>query len=293
MAIEKLIYMNDRGESIEFSRLSKYHTNISKDVTGLADMKNELYSINSMGQDGDTYLGNRIESREIEIVGNINSRDKDETINLRRNLSRMLNPKVNAKMYYEYGTFRRVIDCEIDNAPIFYRDQVFLSFEIRLVCHNPFWKDEFETKTDIAAWIGAFHFPLFIPESEGMIFGYREPSLIANVINNGDVECGMRVDFRALGSVKNPSLLNIETQRFIKINYEMDAGDVLRVTTHYGNKDVMLIRNGIEISAVRYRDPENKYLQLETGDNLFRYDADADLQNLEVSVYHRNLYLGV
>lgn len=72
--IEKLIYTNERGESITFSHASIFHTN---EVSGLSDVRNEIYSINSMGQDGDTYLGNRIQSREIEIVGSIRERDKD------------------------------------------------------------------------------------------------------------------------------------------------------------------------------------------------------------------------
>ena len=58
---EKLIYTNERGESIEFSPASSYHVNF-KDVTGLSDVRNAIYSTNSMGQDGDTYLGYRIES---------------------------------------------------------------------------------------------------------------------------------------------------------------------------------------------------------------------------------------
>ena len=35
---EKLIYTNERGESIEFSPASSYHVNF-KDVTGLSDVR--------------------------------------------------------------------------------------------------------------------------------------------------------------------------------------------------------------------------------------------------------------
>ena len=61
---EKLTYTNERGESIVFSPASSYHVNF-KDVSGLSDVQNAIYSTNSMGQDGDTYLGYRIESRDI------------------------------------------------------------------------------------------------------------------------------------------------------------------------------------------------------------------------------------
>ena len=40
---EKLIYTNERGESIEFSPASSYHVNF-KDVTGLSDVRNAIYS---------------------------------------------------------------------------------------------------------------------------------------------------------------------------------------------------------------------------------------------------------
>ena len=50
--IEKLIYTNERGESITFSHASIFHTN---EVSGLSDVRNEIYSINRMGQDGATY----------------------------------------------------------------------------------------------------------------------------------------------------------------------------------------------------------------------------------------------
>ena len=53
---EKLTYTNERGESIVFSPASSYHVNF-KDVSGLSDVQNAIYSTNSMGQDGDTYLG--------------------------------------------------------------------------------------------------------------------------------------------------------------------------------------------------------------------------------------------
>ena len=76
MEYEKLIYTNERGESLEFSTASIYHCNVSKDVDGIAGVTNVLYSTNSMGQHGDTYVGQRIEARDIDITGHINAKDK-------------------------------------------------------------------------------------------------------------------------------------------------------------------------------------------------------------------------
>lgn len=290
--IEKLIYTNERGESITFSHASTFHTN---EVSGLSDVRNAIYSINSMGQDGDTYLGNRIESREIEIVGSIKERDKDQMREFRRRMNRILNPQYAATLTYEYGDFRRVIDCKVDNAPMFSRKAIFQDFTVQLLCLNPFWRKESETRDDIATWIGGFFFPLQITavnEPQWQI-GYRQPSLIVNVYNDGDVKAGIRVEFRALGVVGSPSLLNVDTQEFIKLNFTMEAGDVLSVSTGYGEKEVTLRRGGVASDAFRYLDVDSSYLQLSVGDNLFRYSAESNLENLEVSIYHNDLYLGV
>ena len=105
---EKLIYTNERGESVEFSPASLYHVNF-KDVTGLSDVHNAIYSTSSMGQDGDTYLGYRIESRDIDLVGHIKERDKQTSQTIRRKLNRVLNPQYSATLTYVFGDFRRVI----------------------------------------------------------------------------------------------------------------------------------------------------------------------------------------
>jgi len=289
--IEKLIYTNENGESIEFSHASTYHTN---EVSGLNDIRNAIYSFNSMGQDGDTYLGNRIESREIEIIGNINERGKDATIQRRRWLSHVLNPQLNATLTYQYGDFVRIIDCKVDNAPIFVKNAIFQSYTIQLICLDPFWREIAESRADIASWIGSLEFELEIPEETGMELGYREPSLIVNVYNAGDVKTGMRIDFRATGTVTDPKILNVDTGEYIKFNnLTLLAGDVLTASTHYGKKEVTIARDGVVNDGFRYLDVDSTYIQLSLGDNLFRYEAESNAESLEVSIYHNNKYLGV
>ena len=248
-----------------------------------------------VGQDGDTYLGYRIESRDIDIVGYIKERDKQAAQNLRRKLNRILNPQYEATLTYVFGDFRRVIGCKIDDAPIFKRKPIFEQFTVSLSCLNPFWREETETREDIATWIGGFEFP--VPDGlelyDGWEIGYRQPSLIVNVYNSGDVKSGIRIEFRAIGAVTNPVLLNVDTREFIKLNISLVAGDVLTVSTGYGEKAVKLNRGGTITDAFRYLDVDSSYLQIAVGDNLFRYSADANAENLEVSIYHNNLYLGV
>jgi hypothetical protein len=164
---------------------------------------------------------------------------------------------------------------------------------LQLSCLNPFWREVADTREDIAAWIGAFEFPIELPADPLWEIGFRQPSLIVNVINLGDVQTGMRIEFRATGSVTNPSLVNVYTGAFIKLNMTMQAGDVVTVNTGYGMQGVTLNSSGVITNIIRYLDIGSTALQLVTGDNLFRYDAEENLNNLEVAIHHNNLFLGV
>ena len=293
MEYEKLLYVNSRGESLEFSVSSIFYCNVSKDVSGISGIGNTVYRTNSMGQHGDTYIGQRYEPREITIEGSIKSTNKDDILESRRKMEKILNAELEAKLVYVYKDFVRVIDCKVDGLPHFVHKSVFLRYSIPLLCCNPFWREEIEAKKDIAAWIPSWEFDFEIPE-EGMELGYREPSVIVNVYNEGDVKSGMRVEFRAIGTVVNPMLLNVNTREYIKlIDTTMQAGDVMVINTEYGKKSVTLTREGEVLDYFRHIDVDSTFMQLSIGDNIFRYDAEDGIMSLEATIYHNNKYLGV
>lgn len=295
MIYEKLIYTNERGESIELSTESVYHCNVSKDVDGIAGVTNVVYSTNSMGQHGDTFVGQRIEARDIDILGHINTRDKQQAYELRRRLLKIFNPELGGTLAYQYGGFKRVIGCRIHGEPKIERKSVLIEFNIPLDCLNPFWSEEDEQREDIASWVAAWHFPCVIEKEnkKSMIFGYRAESVIVDCFNEGDVSTGMRVRFTALGTVVNPIILNVDTEEFIKLNVTMLAGDVIEVNTKYGNKGATLTRNGEKTDYFRYVDVDSTFMQLAIGDNNFRYDADSGVNSMEVSIFYNKEYLGV
>lgn len=292
---EKLIYTNERGESIELSTGSVYHCNVSKDVEGIAGVTNVVYSTNSMGQHGDTYVGQRIEARDIDIVGHINTRDKQQAYELRRQMLKVFNPELDGTLIYEYGSFKRVINCRLHGEPKLQRQSVLIEFELPLDCLNPFWREEDEQKEDIASWVAAWHFPCVIEKenTKSMIFGYRAESVIVDCYNEGDVSTGMRIRFTALGTVTNPIILNVDTEEFIKLNVTMQTGDVIEVNTKYGSKGATLTRDGVVTDYFCYVDVDSTFMQLAIGDNNFRYDAESGVNSLEVSIFYNKEYLGV
>lgn len=289
--VESLTYINELGESVAFSHASAY---CPHNIGGLADVRNTIYAISGMGQDGDTFISTRVESRDIDISGSIRERDPQKMREARRTLARVLNPQLAATLAYRFGSFVRVIDCRTRNAPTVTKTvrQVYAGFSVQLECLNPFWREESVRRDDIAAWVGALEFPVEIFET-GMELGYRQPSLIVNVYNGGNVRTGLRAEFRALGAVTNPVIIDMDTREQIKLNLSMRDGDVVSLCTRYGAKGATLRRGGVVSDALRYVDVDSVFLQLKPGDNLLRYDAEQGLENFEVSIYHHNLYLGV
>ena len=284
----KATYTNERGQSIELGDSAPL---LITKVDGLGSTKNTIYRHKSPNQDGTTATGSALEERELSIEGVILAVDKEF---YRRKLIQVLNPKLTGILRYEKGSIVKEIGCKVELAPAFPSNysvdyQVFL---ITLLCPNPFWQDLEQLKAEIALWVGSFEFPLELIAG-GIEMGHREPSLIVNTFNGGDVECGMRVEFKALATLTNPSILNVNTQEFIKINKTMVAGEVLTVTTHYGKKKVESSLNGVVTNVFNFIDLGSTFLQLNVGDNLMRYNADTGIDNLEVSIYHTDQFLGV
>ena len=140
-----------------------------------------------------------------------------------------------------------------------------------------------------------FHFPLIISESlpdKGIIFGKRTKSLIVDVVNRGSIAVGMRIVFRANGTVVNPRLINVDTQETLTITKALVAGEEVIVNTNIGEKSVRgRVGNANLTNYYMYKLVDSSWLQLEVGDNLFRYDADEGVDNLDIFVYFTNRFL--
>lgn len=262
-------------------------------IDGISSLNNEINTTIGVNQSGETYVSDRVDAREIDIKLLIRVNENEYSA-IKRKLMKLFNPSLEGELILKSINGDKKIATRVKVSPDFKRTTYVRNkeVEISLIALDPYWKDVHETKTEIAVWKGNFSFPLFIP-IEGTMMGYREPSLIVNTNNIGDVKTGTRIEFKALGTVVNPKLVNIETQDFIKINKTLEKDEIIEVTTDFSNKRVIFSKNGITENAFNYWDLYSTFLQLEIGDNLFRYDAQEGLDNLEVNIYHTSRYLGV
>lgn len=283
------ILNKNTNKSIEFN-LETYLLN-EKD---LGQIGADHFTTKSLGQMGEYLTGTSLESRDISLTGYIKAHNKPEMETRKKDLIDLINPLHEMQVIKD----NHKLDCKATSSIKFstdYKDNndYLCKFMVEYFCSNPFWTKVNESRRDIALWIPSFRFPLTIPQEKPIIMGYRSPSTIVNIENNGNVEIGMRIEFKALGTVVNPSLLNVNTQELLKIEKILTVDEVITVNTNFGKKRVTQKLNGIESNAFPYLKRGSIFLQLNPGSNLFRYDADDYVDNLEVSVYYNPLYLEV
>lgn len=291
--MEKIIYINEKNEKIEFSKYGPFVLSI---VDGLGGVSNNIVTSKSPNQNGISIHNSTLNERNISITGGIIGKGSHQMYKLRQELVRIFNPALSGTLIYENDYITRKIDVQVVDGPTWRvktgRIQEFL---IQIVAPFPYFHSNDEVKTTLSEWIGTFQFPLDISESKGVIMGYREFNQVINIENKGDINCGITVKLTAEGgSVENPEVFNIDTREYIKINRKLEIGDSLIIKTQHGSKRVELTRSNNEvINAFHYVDLDSSFFTLSPGDNLIRYGADKGLENLEVSIYHRELYLGV
>lgn len=157
-----------------------------------------------------------------------------------------------------------------------------VAMQISLHCSVPYWEDFEETIQQIDDSIGLHYFTaeddptsdmLFFPE-EGIPFSEYNASRSRTFYNEGDVAVGMNIEIVAFDTVTNPIIKDIDGN-FFGVGYGlkpvvMSAGDVIHICTVRGKLSVT--KNGTNL--MNYVKPSSTWLQLQTGENLFRIDSD-------------------
>lgn len=172
-------------------------------------------------------------------------------------------------------------------------NEVLCKFLIQGTCADPMFTTKDRQSALVASVIPKFRFPLVIPQNTGILMGLREPSLLATLNNEGDIDTGMVITFSCTSTVTNPSLLNVDTREFIKINKILSPGEQIVVSTGSGEKYIKGIVSGEEYNYFKYMDFDSTWLQLHLGANTLKYDADENVDGLEVLISFLPKYLEV
>lgn len=240
---------------------------------------------------GSTLLG----ERSISIEGWVISETYEGVRSNKALLNRIVNP-LNTLEILLYDTYRLTFkpDSSIYYSPEYKNNNEVLSqFLIQGTCADPMFSLKSEATIILATTKPMWKFPWVIPKDSGTLMGLREPSLLRNLVNQGDVDVGMVITFSCVTTVVNPSLLNVVTQEYIKINKTIHPDEKVVVSTVIGNRYVQGILNNQKLNYFKYRDIASNWLQLYRGDNTLKYGADENPGGLEVSVTYSPKFLEV
>ena len=261
-------------------------------------IKGTHHSYKYVNQVGESITNTSLGTRPIVIKGWIVANNENNMTLLKKKLNAFINPQEMIEILYSEYTINFVPDesvrYSISSAE---NNEIFCKFQISGTAPNPLFSDNAESRLTFVTTDANFHFPLIFSPSlpdGGTIFGKRTASLIAKLVNNGSVSVGMKIVFKANGTIVNPGLINVNTQEEFTINKTLIDGEEVEINTNVGEKSVQgKIGNTEYTNYFMYKNVDSSWLQLDVGDNLFRYTAEEGINNLDVFVYFYNRYLEV
>lgn len=290
--MKRIICRNENNVEIEFN----YNEDADfflVSLEGVYSVSNNVIMSKNTMTDGSTYQGSTTKQRNIVITASI-----DGDYQKRRDLIyKCFKPKATGNFTYIEGNEKRTIEYKVENIDIA-ETGVIRNIVISLICPDPFFKDINDIVVTMAGWKHLFRWPHEFKE-EKEPFGERIAEIIKTVENDSAADnIGIEILMQASGAVTNPALYHVEQDEHIKVGtadhkLQLVAGEAVKITTGTNNKNVYLISNGQEIKINEYLDEDSEFIQLTSGSNTFKYDADSGINYLNVTISYRFRYLGV
>lgn len=279
--MDNVIIKNRNGESITLGNTAPYFLQV---LDGVGDVPVISQSQKAPKQDGSTYFDNMLDNRAISIEGMIVTRHNPELISeARRRMQRILNPKLGeVTITYQDKEIKGIVE----TTPVFPSSEgnkgiYYQKFLVNLICHKPFWMDTFYESREMSYLMGGLNFRLRLPTT------FSNRGFRRKAVNDGDVKAPIKIEF--VGPAINPTVTNMTTGEFIKVNRELGEKDILTVSTAFGEKYVKI--NGD--NAFHYIDLDSTFWQLIPGDNILSYASNNDSINTKVTVKWKNRYVGL
>ena len=128
------------------------------------------------------------------------------------------------------------------------------------------------------------NFRLPVNYSKPHRFGTRSSDRYTNIINSGDIRVPFKLILRSEGVSTNPTVTNLTTFAFLKINGTLNSGEY--ITVYRDNSNVLraeLTQGNVVTDVIDWLDDDSSLFELESGDNLINASDDQGGVGLVVS----------
>ena len=257
------------------------------DVSGLSPASAPITTSTSASVDGSFFNSSSTGQRNIVLTITPNGNAEKA----RLELYQYFKPKYPLTLYFKTAYREVYIDGYVETfegSPYSQKQ----SFQISVICPQPFFTDVNMTVTEQSKVVDGFTFPVFIPEN-GVVL-----SSIINieggvVMNMGEESTGAIIELLATGAVVEPTIYNRTTGEKFTVQVEMAAGDLIRIDTNRGEKSVVMLTHGETVNILNRITQDSSWLTLPAGENIFTYACAYGDTNLSVTYYVNTLYEGV
>ena len=275
---------NDRGEVLNLTSNPDYTV---YNIDGLTPPRATVSTSVNATMDGSSVNNTRVEKRNIVIYTTINGAVEAKRISLYKYFP----VKRDVKLYFSNGTRDTVIEgvVELIECNLFSNRQVA---QISIICPKPYFKSVEQLVTHFSDISKLFAFPFSIPES-GIEFSAMTSNIRKSIINVGDVPTGVIMELVANGTVVNPVIYDVLKRTHMALNFTLQPSDKIIINTNVGEKSINLVRNGVATNILGNMVHDSDWFILESGDNVFTFDAESGNNNLQITFTTSLLYSGV
>ena len=155
-------------------------------------------------------------------------------------------------------------------------------FKMQFYAPFPYFSTFTENHNLIGGIIANFRLP--VNYSKPHRFGTRSSDRYTNIVNSGDIKVPFKVVLRSEGTCTNPTVSNLQTFAFLRINGTLSAGEY--ITVYRDNNNVLraeLTQGNVVTDVIDWLDDESSLFELESGDNLISATDDQGGVSLVVS----------
>lgn len=283
----ELTLQNKNGKQLVFNQLGGPFT--ITEITGLSPAAATINTSQAALLDGEKYNSSKVNMRMINIAFAIETNAEENRIVAYG----VVQPKKPITMFYKSSLLDVFIEGYVESFDIshFAKKQIGT---ITILCPFPYFKAAQEVVNELSATQKSFHFPFASTEEPELLMGYIDVTTNATIINSGSVECGLTFELYATAPVSDPKIYNYQTGEYLELDIDMQAGDLITITTGRGNKKITLLREGETTNIFNSLVEGSTWLTLEMIGSIFVYEVGTgSIATLFITISHYDLYEGV
>lgn len=282
MAVPLIKIENERGEVLNLSTDPRYEPIL----TGTGPPAATINRSKIATADGTRFNSSTVGERNLLLTVYF----RRDIARARLNLYRYITPKAYIKVYYEADGLEVFAEGYVETAEVDPWSQEE-NLQASIICPMPYWRDVAQTYTDASIVSDYFEFPFAIDE-EGVELSSVALGSSTIIENSGTVETGVTFEITATLRSLQPRIYNLTTGEYIGFYVDLFPGERLVVNTTTGSKSVTFIdTNGVQSNYINTVMEGSDWLTMAVGANEYSYTTDEG--EVELAVYHTNMYIGV